>query len=566
MSIAEPEIVLNSVNVVKNNLKQLLQRDLTLPPYQRRYCWAEEQVALLLTDIDRLLTEDSEGAQIVPLFLGTVILHEQKVNEIPHYDLVDGQQRSLTINLLIIALQQYNENRDETVDVYSLLNGNKPSLLKATFTHRDAQQQLASNFKQIKDFIQNKSWAYDLGKITYLLENLEFVVITIHSIDQAFAFFDSQNSSGKRLSEFDLLKARHLRGIVSDPSVGIGCSRIWEEYENQKLSGCYSQSIAYYLTEQLLARTRQRQRGKHVDALRLETEYPVLTRKHNTVDRSIVVKNPSSVSLSPHSNSALYRDWQVSYNASEKVNFPLSFSTELQLSGDSKLTYVVNDVIELPLQLNQPLIGGEQFFIYVGKYVELYKRLFPSDVALEKDAAEIEITELENNFSTQERLLKQHRSLESRQGLGYPRLIQSWQALVVFYVDRFGEDENFDYFVRLSDQYIFSLRILLHQVKRSSVEKKLLEADVFPQLLGLATSGEALALIIKLVEARGCEQELANRLNDDVVGVRKSYVDKFYWHEDQSKENHHSLDNSLSRLLAQHKPVKAESSKEALSV
>lgn len=216
--------------------------------------------------------------------------------------------------------------------------------------------------------------------------------------------------------------------------------------------------------------------------------------------------------------------------------------------------------------MNQPLIGGEQFFIYVGKYVELYKRLFPSDVALEKDAAEIEVTELENNFSTQERLLKQHRSLESRQGLGYPRLIQSWQALVVFYVDRFGEDENFDYFVRLSDQYIFSLRILLHQVKRSSVEKKLLEADVFPQLLGLATSGEALALIIKLVEARGCEQELANRLNDDVVGVRKSYVDKFYWHEDQSKENHHSLDNSLSRLLAQHKPVKAESSKEALSV
>ena len=30
---------LNSVQVEKNNLLQLLQRTLTLPPYQRRYCW-----------------------------------------------------------------------------------------------------------------------------------------------------------------------------------------------------------------------------------------------------------------------------------------------------------------------------------------------------------------------------------------------------------------------------------------------------------------------------------------------------------------------------------------------
>ncbi len=71
--------LLNSVQVEKNTLQQLLQRDLKLPPYQRRYCWGEQQVMQLLTDIENLLTptdaktvgdleaEPVSGSQ-VPLF------------------------------------------------------------------------------------------------------------------------------------------------------------------------------------------------------------------------------------------------------------------------------------------------------------------------------------------------------------------------------------------------------------------------------------------------------------------------------------------------------------------
>jgi hypothetical protein len=528
----------------------------------------------LLTDIENLLTPtdaktvgdlgvEPVSESQVPLFLGTVILHEQKVEEIPCFDLVDGQQRSLTLNLLIIALQQYNQNKGSGVDVYNLLNDKEPSLLEATFTHRGAQQQLADNFKQIQDFIEGKTWASNFDKIMLLMQKLEFVVITIHSIDQAFAFFDSQNSSGKRLSDFDLLKARHLRGIVSDPLVGIGCSRIWEEYENLKLHGCYDHRVAYYLTEHLLARARQRQRGKRVEHLLLEQEYPVLTRSRKMAVTDAKADQTAFVQLSPLSNSQLYRNWQVKYHADEKQAFPFSFTTELQLGAGNKLLHNLNDVSQLPLQLNQALIGGEQFFMFIAKYVALYKQIFSTDIVVDIEDLAAEKSQEPEPLAIQQRLLSIHRNLEYRQGRGYPRLIQSWQALVIFYVDRFGEDDNFETFVRLSDQYIFSLRILLYQVKRTSIEKKLREEYVFERLLLLPTSSQAVDLMKGLIDARAGHDDLRHRLNNDVKGVRKSYLKAFYWNEDSEKDNHQDMDNRLSRLLSEHKPNKAKEATDA---
>jgi hypothetical protein len=556
VNIAKPRV---DVQVEKNTLKQLLKRNLTLPPYQRRYCWGEQQIMPLLNDIDQLLSTaqlNHQTEQQVPLFLGTVILHQQNAVQSVSFDLVDGQQRLLTLNLLIIALQQYIQGKGCGVDVYQLLEVESPSLLIAKFSHRQAQQQLAKNFKQIKVFIQDKPWASDRGLLSHLLTQLEFVVITIHSIDQAFAFFDSQNSAGKRLSDFDLLKARHLRGVVSEPAVGIGCSRIWEEYEKLKLNGCYGHRLAYYLTEKIIGRTRLRQRNKPVDTLQLEQEYPVLTRDHQAKAKQDSLAEPFLVSLSPKSNSPLYRDWRVSYNANEKQAFPFTFSTELQLGGANKLSYGFNDVTQLPLQMNQPLVDGEQFFIFIAKYVELYKQLFSSDILVEQEGNGTDTVKAEAEDSIQECLLKKHRRLEYRQGLGYPRLIQAWQALVIFYVDRFGVDDNFAAFVRLSDQYIFSLRILLHPLRRDSVENNLLEAGVFSQLLQSPTSNAVLEFIDKLIEARSKDKELVSKLMTKLKGVRSYYLNSFYWHEGGTTESHQGWDNSLSRLLKQHAPEK----------
>jgi len=549
------------VNVEKVNLQKLLTKNLTLPPYQRRYCWGSEQVSQLLTDIDGLLNKSIEELTRItdiPLFLGTVILHHQNADkrETEYFDLVDGQQRSLTLCLLVMALQELNSCHTWITD--ELLLNKKLSLLKATFTNRVSQQQLAKNFAFIKNNIQVKAWATNKQHVTYLFEKCEFVIITINSIDQAFAFFDSQNSAGKRLSEFDLLKARHLRGIVSEPSVGIGCSRIWEGYEKLKLNSCYSHRVAYYLTEQLIARTRQRQRGNHVDHLKLADEFAVLTETKPQTGNDLSSKNKmSSVQLAPQSNSQLYQNWQVCYHSDEKERFPFTFNTELKLGGANKLSYSLDDVCELPLQLNQTLIGGEQFFMFIAKYSELYKQLFSGDIVQTDETDETDETEKvkKSSDSIQNTLLAKHRLQEHQQGRGYPRLIQAWQALILFYVDRFGKDDNFSKFVQLSDQYIFSLRILLTQVKRSSIEKNLLAEDVFARLLQLPTSKQVLALVSQLLEKRALDPELHKLKKKEIKGVRKKYMDSFYWPQDEDKVFSSSLSILLFKLQKQNTEV-----------
>jgi len=535
----------NGVSVEKVNLQTLLVKNLRLPPYQRRYCWGKQQVTQLIADIDKLfypVSGNNENKPVIPLFLGTIILHQQTnvAGTETDFDLVDGQQRSLTLCLLVMAIKE-NDNSSANI-IGELLSNKDLNLLKATFTNHEAQQQLASNFALIKSIISTKEWATNKSQISYFLEQCEFVVITITSIDQAFAFFDSQNSAGKRLSEFDLLKARHLRGVVSDPSVGIGCSRIWEEYENLKLNSCYSQHVAYYLTEQLIGRARQRQRGKHVDKLHLASEFSVLTEKYFDSEKSQI---SASVQLAVQSNSKLYQNWHVHYHPDKRNTFPFTFSTELQLGGGNKLMYSLDNVSELPLQLNQPLIGGEQFFIFIAKYAELYKQLFFSDIVQQSETN----VQTERTKPIQERFLLLHREQEYKQGRGYPRLIQSWQALVLFYVDRFGQDENFDDFVQLSDQYIFSLRILLIQVKRSSIEKKILEDGLFIRLLQLPTSKQAVEFIIQLIEARAAGSDLFERMQGEIKGMRETYMKSFYWHQDETRISHQKLDNSLTRLL-----------------
>lgn len=546
----------HSVHVAKENLQTLLVKNLRLPPYQRRYCWGKQQVTQLIEDIDKLLyalSGNNVNQPVIPLFLGTIILHQQtncSEKEI-EFDLVDGQQRCLTLCLLVMAIKE-NDNSSAIID--ELLSHKGLNLLKATFTNREAQQQLASNFALIKSIISTKEWGTNKLQLTYLMEQCEFVVITINSVDQAFAFFDSQNSAGKRLSEFDLLKARHLRGVVSDSSVGIGCSRIWEEYENLKLNSCYSQHVAYYLTEQLIGRARQRQRGKRVDKLQLASEFSVLTQKPFDSQRG---KIPASVQLGVQSNSQLYQNWQVHYHPDKRNTFPFTFSTELQLGGGNKLLYSLDKVSELPLQLNQPLIGGEQFFIFIAKYAELYKQLFVSDIAQQNEPKD----QIEGNKPIQERLLSLHREQEYKQGRGYPRLIQSWQALVLFYVDRFGQDENFNEFVQLSDQYIFSLRILLVQLRRASIENKLLGEALFARLLQLPTSKQTVDFILQLIDQSASELELLKQTKGEIKGVRKKYMDSFYWNKDEKMISHKKSPNRLSTLLIEIK----DSTMEAVS-
>ncbi len=159
---------------------------LSIPDYQRIYCWEAKNVIQLLDDLKDYSSKKYH--------LGNIILH--KLSSEKEYHIVDGQQRIVTLALLLLALQP---------------EINTP-ILDARFKSDEAQNYIAHN----KWLISNYREIDRIKSLTkQILENLQFSVLIIYdnSLDLAYTFFSNQNSRGKALSDYDLLKAHHLRYI-----------------------------------------------------------------------------------------------------------------------------------------------------------------------------------------------------------------------------------------------------------------------------------------------------------------------------------------------------------------
>lgn len=177
------------VSLVDNmSLSTIFHLNIDIPEYQRIYCWEEKNVRQLLDDI----TEINSVYR-----MGTIILHHHD----GVFDLIDGQQRLVTLSLVLRRL-----------------GFNKSPLLNLQFNSDEACQYVAYNRSVIDSYINtfiNHS-QQELAK--KLLQNIEFSVLIINSnnIDLAYTFFSNENSRGKTLTDFDLLKAHHLRYVDTE--------------------------------------------------------------------------------------------------------------------------------------------------------------------------------------------------------------------------------------------------------------------------------------------------------------------------------------------------------------
>lgn len=76
----------------------------TVPRYQRDYVWKEVNWKELWIDLQFTL----ENSEEIPWshFLGTIVLNQSKTSEdgLEKYEIIDGQQRMMTIYMLLIAI------------------------------------------------------------------------------------------------------------------------------------------------------------------------------------------------------------------------------------------------------------------------------------------------------------------------------------------------------------------------------------------------------------------------------------------------------------------------------
>lgn len=178
----------NPVRLETLRLAEVMNLDLSIPSYQRIYCWPQKNVELLLDDLFE--KRDHE------YHLGTIILQMKE----GRYDIIDGQQRLVTLALILRALGVDDVNllneSFESVEAKKYVGYNRYLIESFIGRHHFDNENLAEWRKQILQFI-----------------SFDVLILQDSSLDLAYTFFSTQNSRGKALTDYELLKSHHLRYI-----------------------------------------------------------------------------------------------------------------------------------------------------------------------------------------------------------------------------------------------------------------------------------------------------------------------------------------------------------------
>lgn len=220
----------------KGNIYEILNgnKQFLIPVYQRFYSWDIDQCKRLWNDIVEMQRKGKVGH-----FVGSIVnIAEQAMpTGVQKYMIIDGQQRMTTLTLLLLALRDYaikNPN-DTTINARRIDNmllkneyesGDERYKLLLTETDRDILISLVEE-KPIAEGTRSRlieNYNFFAGKLAdkeiqpaevyESIGKLQIVNITLdRAVDDAQAIFESLNSTGKELSESDLIRNYVLMGL-----------------------------------------------------------------------------------------------------------------------------------------------------------------------------------------------------------------------------------------------------------------------------------------------------------------------------------------------------------------
>lgn len=205
----------------------------TIPSFQRAYIWKTENILQLVSDLD-----DACKSPGTPYFLGSLILVREGDNR---YDVIDGQQRLVSLSIIIAVLRDLERDPDlmRQLDALLVEPGDKlrgivtePRLtlrerdaaffrehvqednLESVFDMNDddlataAQRNIVANIRKTYDEISNWSAAERQQFAQYLVNEVTLVIVTTDDLDGAHRIFDVMNMRGLPLTPSDVFKAR----------------------------------------------------------------------------------------------------------------------------------------------------------------------------------------------------------------------------------------------------------------------------------------------------------------------------------------------------------------------
>lgn len=307
MPIKNPEIV---------SVKELMQEPLRIPNYQRPYKWSAESAVILFTDMYSAFCDNLPEYRI-----GSAVLHFENNS----YNIVDGQQRLTTLSILLHCFSETTKNP-------KYVNSSRLLIAENIFGEQSAKSIIENH-----QILNHKCGELDGQKLTsfadYVLDNCTLVKIVTESEQEAFQFFDSQNSRGKALAPHDLLKSYHLREMHDDTErEKIKIITEWENTNQEKLALFFANNL-YPLVNWYKKRDGLYYSTKKIKAFK-------------------GIKKNADFNFSAYHTAA---------------NYYIEQTKEKETSG--------NEQEHPQFQLTQPLIAGRRFFQYTMRYYSLYKKI-----------------------------------------------------------------------------------------------------------------------------------------------------------------------------------------------
>jgi hypothetical protein len=403
--------------------------ELCIPAYQRPYKWTEANLNSLLADV-RVARED------IPYRLGTIVFHRDPQNHEEALNIVDGQQRTLTLFLLVKAvLDVFLNGEQNTKLVCSKVRQqleclNKPVedfLQRQCFTSSLSHYNLYENFRAAKRAVKRSDFSEK--DVEFILNRCEVVTFVLDDITEAFQFFDSQNARGRDLDPHDLLKAYHLREFSQqEADLKAETVRHWETLDSNSLADLFAR---------YLYRIRNWAQGK--------------SAKYFSKDQAGLFKG---------------------INLDQVRRYPYAEPLHVvhQCCGSES---------GFPFQLDQRIINGRRFFEMITHYHQHIMALigeehqqFNTDnrhiLKCELDEQARKILETLNTYSAR-----------NRRGDKYIRTL--FDCALIFYVDKFGSEDLSRAIVKLFI-WAYRCRLEMQAVQLATMDNYALEHNVFEQI------------------------------------------------------------------------------------
>jgi len=402
---------------ITNGDEPIKDVSLCVPVYQRPYKWTARNAIQLLDDIIDAKNSNKERYRV-----GTLILHKAKGKD--EYDIVDGQQRTITFSLLLTALgedgikflkqkiydNQYN-NRN-VANNFNALYRRVGLKMQDCDTAMEHQREM----ERLKDYIENRC---------------ELIVVITTDVSEAFQFFDSQNARGKALYPHDLLKAYHLRemnDINEDETEKI--VKEWEQVSQSDLADFFGN---------YLYRIKEWVSGNKADVL----------NEHNIH----MFKGITRSARTPYA-----QFYKGAYCYADMVN-------------SSAMPFVSGTRNVNAFQLNTPIIAGKPFFEYTRHYYSILK--------------DIQNNNKYEGFYINDNLIVKTLDRHFKKGIGNGIVRLMFDTSVLLYVDRFcpetypaEEDMKlFEQFVIYAFVWAYSLRVQYAKLGWLSAQKYIVGAS-----------------------------------------------------------------------------------------